>query len=363
VSAPARTRLAPEAFELPVERIRAGWFSDAYFNHARDLLEWDGHHPRVLMQFFQRERSVLGGVDEAIAILRTCSGRRRDGAWRDAWPELEVRALHDGDELAPWETVMTVEGDYPLYAHLETVLLGVLARRTLVTRNVREAVRAAGGKPVLYFAARFDHWAAQPGDGWAARSGGASAVSTDAQAAWWGGGGVGTVPHALIAAYGGDTVRAAARFADRFADELDVTVLVDFANDSVATAVAVADALGERLWGVRLDTSDSLVDRSLWPDMGSFRPTGVVPELVRKVRRALDEAGHERVRIVVSGGFTPERIAAFEEAGTPVDAYGVGSVLIRGRNDFTADVVRVDGRPCAKVGRRERPNPRLSPVT
>jgi len=362
MSAPARTRLPPETFELPVERIRAGRYTDAYFNHARELLEWDGYRPRVLMQFFQRERTVLGGMDEAIGILRTCAGRMADGAWQDGWPDIEVHALHDGDEVEPWETVMTVEGDYALYAHLETVMLGVLARRTLVTRNVREVVRAARGKPVLYFAARFDHWAVQPGDGWAARVGGASAVSTDAQAAWWDGRGIGTVPHALIAAYGGDTVRAAQRFADRFAGELDVTVLVDFENDSVGTAVAVADALGDRLWGVRLDTSDSLVDRSLWQEMGSFRPTGVVPELVRKVRRALDAAGHEQVRIVVSGGFTAERVAAFEDAGTPVDAYGVGSVLIRGRNDFTADVVRADGRPSAKVGRWERPNPRLSPV-
>ena len=114
---------------------------------------------------------------------------------------------------------------------------------------------------------------------------------------------MGTVPHGLIAAYGGDTVLAARKFADRFADELSVTVLVDFENDSVRTALEVADALGPRLWGVRLDTSSTMVDRSLWHEMGRFRPTGVVPELVWKVRRALDDAGHGAVRIVASGGF------------------------------------------------------------
>jgi nicotinate phosphoribosyltransferase len=143
---------------------------------------------------------------------------------------------------------------------------------------------------------------------------------------------------------------------------MNVTVLVDFDNDSVNTAIAVADALGDRLWGVRLDTSERLVDRSLWDDMGEFRPTGVNAALVRKVRAALDAAGHERIRIVVSGGFTATRIAEFEREGVPVDSYGVGSSLLRGSNDFTADVVLVDGRPCAKVGRQYRPNPRLERV-
>jgi nicotinate phosphoribosyltransferase len=80
------------------------------------------------------------------------------------------------------------------------------------------------------------------------------------------------------------------------------------------------------------------------------------------VRTALDEAGHERVKIVVSGGFTADRIREFERIGVPVDSYGVGSSLLRGSNDFTADVVLVDGRPCAKVGRGHRPNPRLERV-
>jgi nicotinate phosphoribosyltransferase len=138
---------------------------------------------------------------------------------------------------------------------------------------------------------------------------------------------------------------------------------VDFENDSVQTALAVADALGDRLWGVRLDTSAQLVDRSLWEVIGDFDPRGVNEQLVRTVRFALDERGHDRVRIVVSGGFTVEKIREFERKGVPVDAYGVGSSLIRGENDFTADIVMLDGRDVAKVGRRVRPNPRLEPVT
>jgi len=243
------------------------------------------------------------------------------------------------------------------------VYLGSLARRTLIMRNVHEVVAAAGGKQIFYFPARHDHWLVQTGDGWAAHISGAIGVSTDAQASWWGGRGMGTVPHGLIAAYGGDTVLAARKFADRYADQMAVTVLVDFDNDSVRTAIDVADTLGDRLWGVRLDTSDTLVDSSLWREMGDFKPTGVNERLVRKVRAALDDAGHADVRIVVSGGFTAERIRAFEADGVPVDAYGVGSSLIRGANDFTADVVRVDGEPVSKVGRSLKPNPRLELVT
>jgi nicotinate phosphoribosyltransferase len=187
-------------------------------------------------------------------------------------------------------------------------------------------------------------------------------VSTDANASWWGGRGIGTVPHALIAAYGGDTVAAAQAYADKYAHEMNVTVLVDFHNDSVPTAIEVADALGDKLWGVRLDTSDKLVDRSLWDEMGDFTPTGVNEVLVRKVRQALDDAGHERIKIVASGGFDARRIREFEAKGVPVDSYGVGSSLIRGSNDFTADVVLLDGRPCSKVGRQYSPNARLERV-
>jgi nicotinate phosphoribosyltransferase len=346
-------RLSPEVFRLPVERIRAGYYSDAYFNFTKQLLEKEDHHAHAVMQVFQKHHSVLGGVDEAIAVLKQCS---------DDWDALEVHALHEGDEIEPLETVMTIEGEYRLFAHLETVYLGCMARRTLVMRNVREVVEAARGKQILFFPARHDHWLVQTGDGWAAHVAGAIGVSTDAQASWWGGRGVGTVPHSLIAAYGGDTVAAAKAWAKNYAHEMNVTVLVDFWNDSVTTALEVADALGDELWGVRLDTSERLVDRALWEDMGDFWPTGVNHVLVRKVRAALDEAGHEHVRIVVSGGFTPEKIRDFERMQVPVDAYGVGSSLLRGENDFTADIVLVDGNPCAKVGRSFRPNPRLENV-
>jgi nicotinate phosphoribosyltransferase len=354
-----RPRLDPEVFDLPVEKMRAGWYTDAYFNHARATLLEDGRRPQVVVQVFQKKDAWLVGMDEAIAILRLCSHDL------DA---LTIRALYDGDRIEPWETVLSIEGDYTTFAHLETVYLGTLARRTLITTNVVRVLEAANGKPIIFMPARHDHHRVQAGDGYAAYIGGQITgfeigVTSDEQASWWGGRGIGTVPHSLIASYGGDTVLAARKFAEWAPPEMSVTVLVDFENDSVRTALAVADALGERLWGVRLDTSETLVDRSLREKLGDFKPTGVNERLVCNVRQALDAAGHGHVRIVVSGGFTVEKIREFEERNVPVDAYGVGSSLIRGANDFTADVVVTDGRPSGKFGRHLRENPRLELVT
>jgi nicotinate phosphoribosyltransferase len=353
-----KRRLPPEIFDLPVEKMREGYYTDAYFNHARETLLADGRHPRVVMQVFQKREAYLGGMDEALAILKLCS---------HDWDDLTVHALYDGDRIDPWETVMTIEGDYTHFAHLETLYLGTLARRTLITTNVVRVLEAANGKQIIFMPARHDHHRIQTGDGYAAYVAGQIVgapvgVTTDEQASWWGGKGVGTVPHALISAYGGNTVLAASKFAEWAPPDLNVTVLVDFENDSVRTSLEVARALGDRLWGVRLDTSEALVDRSLWEEMGDFKPTGVNERLVWKVREALDANGFERVKIVASGGFDAEKIRAFEERGVPVDSYGVGSALIRGENDFTGDIVLTDGLSSAKVGRRFRESRRLERV-
>ena len=349
----SRTRLDPTIFNLPVAKMRDGYYSDKYFVRAREILLADGFRPRVTMQVFGKTHAFLGGVDEAIAILKLCAIE---------WPELRVHALHDGDEVEPWETVLLIEGPYAAFAHLETLYLGVLARRTRVATNTRRVVEVASPKEVMFFPARHDHWLVQTGDGYAAHIAGAIGVSTDAQASWWGSEGIGTVPHAIIAAYGGDTVLATRKFAELMSPGVRLISLVDFTNDCVRTSLDVAQALGDRLYGVRLDTSEMLVDRSLLHQMGYFKPTGVNPQLVWNVRRALDQEGFSRVRIYVSGGFTVEKIREFERQRVPVDGYGVGSSLFQGRFDFTADVVLREGEPVAKAGREYRPNPRLERV-
>jgi nicotinate phosphoribosyltransferase len=398
--------LEPHVFDLPVQELRRGYRSDIYFWREKLSLENHNLHPEVTMQVFQKKDAVLCGVDEAVAVLKLAAGRytdytkayklfdrlielksnaRRqfignhkaylkaveekmevssqlDELWESGFEQLKVETLNDGARISPWETVMHITGDAALFAHLETVYLGILARRTKIASNVRSVVDAANGKIVLYFPARFDHWAVQGGDGYAAHIGGATGVSTDAQAQWWGAKASGTVPHALIAAVGGDTVKAITLFGETY-PEVDLVALVDFDNDCVGTSLKCCEALGKRLWGVRLDTAETLVDKSIIPVMRNFKPTGVTPRLVEMTRTALDKHGFKHVKIIVSGGFSPDRIAEFEKLQMPVDAYGVGSYLMRGVNAFTADIVLLEGKPCAKVGRQYTPNPRLELVS
>ncbi len=400
-----KPRVPPHVFDLPVHELRRGYRSDTYFWRGKIALERAGLCPEILMQVFQKEQAIVAGIDEALAILRVASGRYSDypeacnlfdefidlkkkaraiymsdrneyermmrrkldlheeleALWEDGYANLEIDALFDGDDLAPWETALHIRGDAATFTHLENIYLGVLARRTRVATNVRRVVEVANGKRVLFFPSRYDHWAVQGGDGYAAQIGGADGVSTDAQGEWWGGKGAGTVPHALIAAMGGNTVEAVKILGDAY-PHVNLVALVDFENDCVQTALACAQALGDRLWAVRLDTGENMVDRSIQPLMGRMRPTGVIPELAHNVRQALDQAGFKHIQIIVSGGFTPERIAEFEAAQAPVDAYGVGSYFLSGGHHFTADVVEVNGRPCAKAGRRRIDNPRMQRV-
>jgi len=427
-------RLTPQVFRLPIEKIRAGYKSDIYFARTKLILERDARHDRVTMQIFQKHPdAVIVGTDQTLAILHVGAGRYRDRAlaetlfegylaaekrlyaawlalpqldwsryepvarevfeisrelaslWEPAWHELEVTSLYDGESATPFEPVMHIEGEYAAFAHLETLYLGALSEGTRVATNTRDVVQAANGKPVIMFGARHQTHEAQAGSGYAAYVGGAIGVSTDEQGEWWGSTGLGTVPHALIAVYGGDTTVATLKF-DEFINRssdaighltakgtaeghVNLTSLVDFQNDVVNTSLGVAHALGARLWGVRIDTSETLIDRSILRELeesggeaqGQLR--GVTPRLVELLREALDRHGYAHVRIVASGGFDADKIRRFEALGVPVDVYGVGSALVHGPGfDHTADIVRVDGRPLAKTGRRYLRSDRLHPV-
>lgn len=346
-------RLDPNSFDFPVEKIKNGFFSDIYFLRTQQILNGANHHPRVTVQIFQRDYAMLCGIDEAIALIKRCAHHPEN---------IKIRALHDGDKIGPWETVMTIEGDLADFSHLETVYLGIIARQTKIATNCSRSVEAANGKPVLFFPSRFDHWAVQESDGYAAKIGGMSGISTPANAVAWGVEAAGTIPHSLIAACGGDTVKATQLF-DKYIDpKINRVALVDFNNDCVKTSLEVARAFGDKLFGVRLDTSSNMVDVSLMGQLGHFVPTGVNEQLVRNVREALDREGFNKVKIMVSGGFNPERIKAFEQNHVPVDVYAVGSNIFATNVDFTADIVLVDGKPCAKAGRAYSPNPRLEDV-
>ena len=360
-------------------RICEGWLSDRYFVRTAATLAHAGRDPGVTLQVFAKHHGVVAGLYEAVRLVET---QLAEGPGGRRYPReaVTVETLLDGDAIEPWETVMLLRGPYRALAHLETPLLGVLARRTLVASNVRRVIGAAAGKPVIFMGARHDDWRVQTPDGYAARVGGAGSVSSDAGGAWWGARGVGTMPHAMIAAFGGDTVAATLAFARYVRDRepgVQVVSLVDYHNDVLADALAVARAMRAEfgdgaLAGVRVDTSERLVDRSLQGEEGRYAGealTGVNPPLVRQLRAALDAEGFASVGIVVSGGFTPRKIEQFEREKVPVASYGVGSSLL-GHNkgeadgllanfDFTADVVELDGRPESKTGRGLRPNGRL----
>jgi len=345
-------KLATRDFDLPVARIRKGWFSDSYFVRTQQILECEKHHPQVVMQIFCKKAAFLCGVREAAACLVRGSHHPR---------HFVVDTLKDGDRIRPWETVMHITGDYAAFASLETLYLGILARRTSLATAVRRVVDAAKGKPVLFFSARFDHYLMQPGDGYAAFVGGATGVSSEGNTAWVKGREpVGTIPHGLVAAYGGDTVKACLAFDRRMPVSVKRVALVDFDNDCVKTSLEVARALGKRLWGVRLDTAREIRDASVrgrGPE--SY---GVSAELVRNVRRSLDREGFRWVRIVVSGGFNAEKVKKFVAEGVPFDAVGIGSAFLHERIEFTADIVKVGGGRCAMVGRSFRGNRRLRRV-
>ncbi|MDT8436568.1 MAG: quinolinate phosphoribosyl transferase [Gemmatimonadota bacterium] len=368
-------RFPAELFQFD-ERIRDGWLSDRYFVRTERTLRHAGLDPVATLQFFGKKDGIVAGLFECVRMLQT---QLRPGYDHR---ELEVRMLEDGDRVEPWEVAFRIHGRYRGFAHLETTLDGVLARRSLIATNARRAAEAAGDVPVIYFAPRHDDWRIQTPDGYAARVGGGRGVSSDAGGSWWGGEGVGTMPHALIAACGGDVVEATLAFARYVRDEepdVPIVSLVDYRNDCVGDALAVARAMREEfgdevLYGVRVDTSNRLVDRSLIADAdlwGKEDLHGVNPWLVRKLRAALDAEGFDYVGIMVSGGFTPRKIRRFAELGLPIAAYGVGSsILGHGAEadgivtdfDITADIVEVDGRPQAKVGRARWDNPRLVPV-
>ena len=366
------TRFQADLFQFD-PRIRDGWLSDRYFVRTARTLAHSDRDPVVNLQFFAKRRGVLAGTFECVRMLQTQLAHGFD------YSDLEVETLHDGDRIEPWEVAFRIRGRYRAFAHLETTLDGVLARRSLIATNADRAVDAAAGVPVIYFAPRHDDWRIQTPDGYAARVGGGGDVSSDAGASWWGGEGVGTMPHGLIAAFGGDVVEATLSFARYVRDEephVPIVSLVDYGNNCVGDSLAVARAMraefgDDVLFGVRLDTSGKLVDRALMDDpelWGKESLAGVNPHLVRKVREALDAEGFDYVGIMVSGGFTPKKIRRFAALAMPIAAYGVGSsILGHGCEedgvvtdfDFTADIVEVDGRAQAKVGRGVWENPRL----
>jgi nicotinate phosphoribosyltransferase len=439
-------RLTNTTFKLDIERMRRGWYSDKYFTNIAYMLQelsrrgytyhglgnlLPANLPaegipngdiEVEMQWFTRRpgKTIVVGVDKALTMLRHCTGYWENEQFIDTSDQLQVWAVQDGAVVSSdgdplnVQPVIRVRGRYRDFAILETPTLGILTRASRVATNVYETLLAANGKPILFFPARFDAHEVQAADGYAYtiavqrfNADHASTlgpfVSTDAQGDWWGGAGGGTVAHAAIAAFLGDTAEAMLAFADVLPVTIPRIALVDFNNDCVRETLVVCQAMFARyralceagneqeaeryrLYGVRLDTSASLRDQSVPPLGDPALDLGVNPRLVFLVRQALDSAWEkwdvpeawqtrakefcQAVKIVCSGGFKPEKIRRFEKLRVPADIYAVGSYLFSNDGptvtDFTADVVRVKVRgqwvDMAKVGRQPLENPQLERV-
>lgn len=441
-----KERLTNETFKLDIQRMRRGWYSDKYFNNIGWMLtklteegytyrgkrnnlpegvssaEIDVGNMEVEMQWFTRRSgaTLVVGVDKALEMLRHCTGTWDGDEFIESWQNLQVWAVQDGDLVhyngnpTKVQPVIKVRGRYRDFSLLETPTLGILARASRIATNVYRTLIAANGKPVLFFPARFDLHEVQAADGYAYDIAVQrfnldyakklpSFISTDAQGDWWGGAGGGTVAHAALACFLGDTAEAMLAFSRTLSTEISRIALVDFNNDSIADSLSTCKAMfleyqrlmneGKpeeaeryRLFGVRLDTSGNLRDVCVPPLGDPALDLGVTPRLVFNVRQALDSAWEnwnlpkstreaareycQAVKIVVSGGFNPEKIRRFEHLHIPVDIYGVGSSLFdyHGETvtDFTADVVRVklhgEWVDMAKIGRAPSNNPDLKQV-
>ncbi|WDV44254.1 nicotinate phosphoribosyltransferase [Clostridiaceae bacterium M8S5] len=420
-----KKRLDDKLFQID-DRVKMGWFTDEYLNNnvrilstlakegykfgdnesdlsQVDTTDVENGNLEVEMQFFTRRKpfSVVVGVDEALSILKECTGYYENGEFINTYKDIKIEAVEDGtiveysgnpSEVKP---VLKIRGRYRDFAHLETVLLGVMSEPTRIATNVYNTFVAANGKDILFFPARFAHYKMQGIHGYAHKVAVECYnnthkkklhpfVSTNEQGSWWGGKGGGTVAHATIASFLGNTAETMLQFSRIMPVEILRIVLIDFHNDCVNETLGVMKKMFDKYWqyyskgqleeakkyklyGVRPDTSSNMIDKSIkYPS--SEEDFGVNPKLIWNLRSSIDTAYIDwakeftkeevkqgkleilkewckSIKIIVTGGFDAKKIKYFEKFKVPVDIYGVGSSLLKNdkesNNDYTADVVRV----------------------
>ncbi len=309
------------------EEIKAGRVTDVYFVRTMRILDAYDASKRVVAEMRAKslprdwEWAVLAGVEEVAHLL-------------EGLP-ISVSVLPEGTLFRAYEPVLTVEGNYRDFGIFETAFLGLLCQASGVATMAARCRIAAGDRAVLSFGARRLHPAVAPMIERAAFIGGCNAVSSLLAAELINEPATGTMPHALILIMG-DTVKAAQAFDAVVAPEVHRVVLIDTFNDEKFEAVRVAEAMGDRVFALRLDTPSSR--------------RGNLYKILEEVRWELDIRGYERVRLVVSGGIDEYAIL---ELNPVCDAYGVGTAIADAPIvDFSFDIVEIDGVPLAKRGKK-----------
>ncbi len=406
--------------KINVNALRIGYYADKYFLRTQEILVKDKFEHNVHYQYFPRKDCVVCGIPQVLQILKDCVGYyedrerawnlfekmqdidlyicsqaeleyfwglkyRLEQLWIPKYDEIEVLAEDEGTEVKDMQPIIGIIGNPKYFAHLETPTLGVLAQQSAVATSVRRALKQLDpSKNLYFFPARFRHYMCQATDGYASVIAGGKSMSTDANGEYWGYTGLGTIPHLLIASYGGDTALAALKFDEHIDPKINRIILVDWDNDCIGTTLRcvasfisklkgdlhllqtsegaeryvkdyrhhIDKVIGEgkgKIYGVRFDTSGSLWDKNVSKVSGS---QGVSPELVMNAREIFDSLGLKNLKIMVSGGFDEEKLSFFKKMGIPYDVVGIGSSIVNKFTvDFTADAVMLDGKPCAKVGR------------
>ncbi|UVD81467.1 nicotinate phosphoribosyltransferase [Mycoplasma iguanae] len=323
------------------------YYAANYFFKAEEIIKQHNPNNVVTLQFFQRHNdSILGGMNEVLEILK----KETDIS------KYEIKYLPEGSKIDAKEVVLELTGPYQEFGVYEGIIDGVLARSTSIATNAYRCLQAAKTKEIIFMGDRSDHYSNQERDGQAVELAGIKAHSTNAGARGNEAVVFGSIPHALIQNFEGDLVKVMQYYKELFPEDQNLVALVDFHNDVISDSLKVLKHFGKELKGVRIDTSQAIKDKMFTSNENEY---GVTPNQVKRLRQVLDENGGSHVKIIVSSGFNPEKIAYFEAENTPVDAYGVGEFILQIHNTFSADATMINGSKLAKVGREYSQNPRL----
>ena len=328
-----------------IKDVKSGFYTAEYFKKTTTIAKEKFANNIVTMQFFQRKNNaILCGMNEVLKLLKENTDTSK----------YKIKYLKEGSSIKAFEPVLVLEGPYHHFGFLEGLIDGVLARKTSLATNAHQIIKVANGTPIISMTDRADHYSLLENDGYALSIGGIKHFVTEASALYSKSKPIGTMPHALIGMFGGNTLEATKYFQKKFPNN-DLVALVDFENDVINTSLKLADYFKKQLRMVRVDTSKNMSDHYF----KNNEEYGVTPNLIKGLRKALDDHGYTWIKIIVSSGFNKEKIEEFVKAKAPVDFYGVGKSLLKIENEFTGDAVLMDGKNIAKQGRKYIENNRL----